>query len=211
MGNMNGGVRELKCPEFSGEARDYVKYRRTLHTWSLIGPVHPAMQGPTARSKLTGTAEQLVKHLRDEELLFPGGLLEIVRILDSHYAKEADSTRFSTFEEAFDAPVKRTDETLLACMSRVRLGVEKARRMGIQTDHELEGYLVLKKLNLSRLERLTVMTFAQGSHDVDQLQLAVKRMSELLAAERAAQGAFVTEAEKDPSPPTRPAGRDSEL
>ena len=64
--------------------------------WSLIGNVHPAVQAPVLMGKLTEDAASAVQRLKAEDLMYPGGLLEVVSALDVIHASEADATRLRT-------------------------------------------------------------------------------------------------------------------
>ena len=62
--------------------------------------------------------------LRAEDLLYPAGLREVVAKLDHLYAKEAESTRFQTIDEAFEGEARRTDETNVKCAMWVQAAME---------------------------------------------------------------------------------------
>lgn len=175
----SSGVSEIKCPSWDGrKPEEWQRVRRKVQMWSLIGNVHPAFQAPVFMEKLTEDAAHTIQHLKAEDLMYPGGLLEVVSALDAIHASEADATRFRTFEEAFEASARSSGETLLACAVRIRAGIEKVRRMGISLDGQIEGYLVQKKMRLTQTEALTLTAITKGDHHIETVMMGLKRLGE---------------------------------
>jgi len=160
-------VKDIKCPSWNGkQPEEWRGVRKKLQTWSLVGTCHPVHQGPVFLDHLSGPAELATNHLKAEALMYPGGLLQIVAVLDEIFAKEADSTRFTIFDEAFEAPARTSTETPLQCAVRCRAGYEKVRSMGIPVDPQLEGYLTVKKIGLDKAEMLALTSLTRGNYDI---------------------------------------------
>ena len=172
-----GGVKEIRCPTWDGKDRsEWRAIRKRLNIWSPVGNVQPRHQGPVFLDALKGAAERACGHLRPERLMYPGGLLEIVAVLDEAYAAEAESTRFTTFDAGMEPAARARGESFVQCGLRIRAGIERIRQMGIPMDAQLEGYLVLKKMGLNDAERLAHTSLTGGNYHVESVMSGLKKI-----------------------------------
>ena len=124
VGGGAGGVKEIRCPTWNGKDRsEWRAVRKRLNTWSLVDSVRPQHQGPVFLDALTGAAARASGHLRPERLMYPGGLLEVVAVLDEAYAAHAESTRFTTFDAGVEpAPrARKSPSCNVPCTSALAL------------------------------------------------------------------------------------------
>ena len=98
---LDTGVKDIKCPSWDGKrAEEWQQVRRRIQDWSQAGDFPPVFQAAVLLEKLSAEAAMATQHLRAEELMYPGGLLEVVSALDAIHASEAETTQFRTFDDA---------------------------------------------------------------------------------------------------------------
>ena len=136
-------------PEFSGtkpsEFKSYIK----------------KVKGPHVLSRLTGPAWDACDALEPEDVATANGVEVILGTLAEAFQGEHETELFGALEDTFCGPGRKKGERLHDYAPRVQSNVPELAKQGVRLPDQVQGFVLLRRANLSTQARIAIMTLYQ--------------------------------------------------
>ena len=151
--------------EFTGtNPSEFKSYRKKVKLWLLFTRTPAQLQGPRVLSRLTGPAWDACD-----------GLLDTVA---EAFQGEHETELFDALEDTFYGPGRKKGERLHDHALRVQSNVRELTKQGVRLPDQVQGFLLLRRANLSTQARIAIMTLAGNSLSFSDVRKACKRYAD---------------------------------
>ena len=147
--------------EFTGtKPSEFKSYRKKVKLWHLFTRAPPQLQGPRVLSRLTGPAWDACDGLEPEDVATADGGDLILETLADAFQGEHKTELFDALEDTFCGPGRKKGEKLHNYALKVQSNVRKLAKQGVRLLDQVQGFLLLRRANLSTQARIAIMTLA---------------------------------------------------
>ena len=149
-------------PVFDGLPASYQEYRKRINVYFL----KMKLQKRTAEAvlnligSLQGTAWKLVEDFDLSKVEEPDAFKEVLAILDKAFQYDARVQLPSDFDGYFSHLSRRPGQTLLQYVTEHDEKLRKVEAHGIQLPPEVQGWMLLKRANVTKEQRQLILTHA---------------------------------------------------
>ena len=151
-------------PEFTGtKPSEFNSYRKKVKLWLLFTRTPAQLQGPRVLSRLTGPAWDACDGLEPADVFTAGGVNVILDTLAEAFQGEHETELLDALEDTFHGPSRKKGERLHDYALRVQSNVRELAKQGVRLPHQVLGFLLLRRANLSTQARIAIMTLAGNS------------------------------------------------
>ena len=145
-----------------------------MKLWLLF--THTAqLQGPLVSSKLTGPA---CDGLEPEDVATANGVHVILDSLAEAVQGEHETELSDASEDTFYGPGRKKGERLHDCALREQSNVRELAEHRARLPDQVQGFLLLRRANLSTQARIAIMTLAGNSLSFGDVRKACKRYAD---------------------------------
>ena len=145
--------------------------------WPLFTRTPAQLQGPRVLS-LTGPAWDACDGLEPEDVATADGVNVILDTLAEAFQGEHETELFDALEDTFHGPGKKNGERLHDNALRVQSNVRELAKQGVRLPDQVQGFLLLRRVNLSTQARIAIMTLAGDSLSFSDVRKACKRYAD---------------------------------
>ena len=124
---------------------------------------------------MTGPAWDACDGLETEGVATAGGLNVILDTLAEPFQGEHETELFDALEDTFCGPRRKKGERLHDHALRVQSNVRELAKQRVRLRDEVQGFLLLRRANLSTQARIAIMTLAGNSLSFNDVRKACKR------------------------------------
>ena len=148
----------IPCPVFSGEEKDYGRWRTKVEDWLILGGSELKHPGIHIRINLQGNAELLTMNMKREDLTAADGHLRILKELDSRYKKDISLEKLEEMMTWANAK-RKPNENIKDFIKRYEYYVQKLGMLGISgIPSEVFGLHLIGSANLDEHKKLALFT-----------------------------------------------------
>ena len=160
---LDGGItKDSFIPLFDGQPQSYQEWRKRINIYHL----KMKLQKRTAESilniigSLQGTAWRLVENYDLTKIDADSAFDDLMKTLDKAFQYDARVRLPQDFDGYFSHLSRKPGETLLSFITNHDEKLRKVEEHGIKIPDEVQGWLLLKKANVTREQRQMVVTQA---------------------------------------------------
>ena len=151
-------------PGYTGTKPNVFKrYRKKVKLWLLFTRTPAQLQGPRVLSRLTGPAWDACDGLEPEDVATDDGVNVILDTLEEAFQGEHETELFHALEDTFCGPGRKKGERLHDDALRVQSNVRGLAKQGVRLPDQIQGFLLLRRANLSTTACLLVMRGRRAS------------------------------------------------
>ena len=156
-------------PEFTGtKLSEFKSYRKKVKLWLLFTRTSAQLQGLRVLSRLTGPAWEMPATDGNQRMWRLPIRVNMRR-------------NFSMLWRALSmGPGRKKGERLHDCALRVQSNVRELAKQGVRLPDQVQGFLLLRRANLSTQARIAIMTLAGNSLSFGDVKKACKRHADEL-------------------------------
>ena len=134
-----------------------------MKLWLLFTRTPAQLQGPRVLSKLKSKAWDACDGLEPEDVATADGVEVILDTLAEVFQCEQETELFDALEDTFFGPGRKKGERVHDHALRVRSNVREPAKQGLRLADQVQGFLLLRRANLSTQARIAIMTLAGNS------------------------------------------------
>ena len=162
-------------PKFTGtKPSEFKSCRKKVRLWLLFTRTPAQLQGPRVLSRLTGPAWDACDGLEPAA----DGVKAILDSLAEACKGKHETELFDALEESFYGLGRKKGERLHDYALRVQNNVRELAKQGVQLLDQVQGFLLLRRANLSTQSRIAIMTLAGNSLSLGDVRKACKRYAD---------------------------------
>ena len=166
-------------PEFTGtKPSEFKSYRKKVQLWLLFTRTPAQLQGPRVLSRLTGPACDACEGLEPEDVATADGVNVILDTLAEASQCDHETELFDALEGTFCGPGSKKGERPHDYALRVQSNVRELAKQGVRLPDQVQGFLLLRRANLSTQARIAIMTLASNSLSLNDVRKACKRFAD---------------------------------
>ena len=148
-------------PEFTGtKPSEFKSCRKKVKLWLLFTRTPAQLQGPRVLRRLTGPAWDACDGLEPEDVATADGVNVILDTLAEAFQGEHETELFDALQDTFYGPDRKKDERLHDYALRVQSNARELAKQGVRLPDQVQGFLLLRRANLSTQARIAIMTLA---------------------------------------------------
>lgn len=149
-------------PPVYSKSKSYERYKQELLAWREITDLSKVKQGIAIALSLpeddpTGIREKVFDQLSLASLKLTSGLETLIKFLDKHLAKDDLADSLEKFED-FEDCHRDNGETIIEYIARFDSKYKKIEKKYMVLPSEILAFKLLRKANLSKQEKLLVLT-----------------------------------------------------
>ena len=145
-----------------------------MKLWLLFTRTPAQLQGPRVLSRLTGPAWDACDGLEPEDVATDDGGNVILDTLTGAFQGEQETELFDSLEDTFYGPGRKKGERLHDYALRVQSNVRELAKQGVRLPDQGQGFLLLRRANLSTQARIAIMALAGDSLSFSDVKKACK-------------------------------------
>ena len=149
-----------------------------MKLWLLFTRTLAQLQGPRVFSRLTGPAWDACDGLEPEDVATADGVNVTLDALAEAFQCEHETELFDALEDTFYGPGRKKAEKLHDHALRVLGDVRELAKQGVRLPDQVQGFLLLRRVNLSTQARIAIMTLAGNSLSFGDVRKACKRYAD---------------------------------
>ena len=151
-------------PEFTGtKPSEFKSYREKVRRWFLFTRTPAQLQGPRVLSRLTCPAWDACDGLKPEDVATADGVNMILDTSAEAFQGEHATELFDALEDTFHGPGRKKGERLHDYALRVQNNVRGLAKQGVRLPDQIQGFLLLRRANLSTQAHIAIVTLAGNS------------------------------------------------
>ena len=149
-----------------------------MKLWLLFTRTPVQLQGPRVLIRLTGPAWDACDGLEPEDVATADGVEVILGTLAEAFQGERETELFDALEDTFNGPGRKKGERLHDYALRVQSNVRELSKQRARLPDQVQGFLLLRRANLSTQARIAIMTLAGNSLSFSDVRKACKRCAD---------------------------------
>ena len=150
---------------------------KKVKLWLLFTRTPAQLQGPRVLSSLTGPAWD-ADGLEPEDVPTADGVNVILDTLAEGFQGEHETELFDALEDTFCGLGRKKGERLHGYALRVQSNVRELAKHGVRLPDQVQGFLLLRRANLSTQARIAIMRLASNSLSLSDARKACQRYAD---------------------------------